>query len=309
MNNTKLIRQLSDEGLALFRRSMSCDEVEERKMFNIGDVVMARFSVDGEMYLAEIVRKCKENVYRVIYLDYGNYENVHVKDIESVQKDELDKVDVEGASTLLDMCDFDMKTGEKIEGGSLTTGGGSNSGGGGGSGRSHKRTVAPMIIRENQERSETIHGKVALCVLTGKYFEIYTVIGRNVTRVKKIKAPGGGIKATASRRGGQSALRFARIAQSNRERWVKRVCETLNDLKDELCDIPVYLCGGTDLKLLFRSISPKHLHHTVRCIISENDISSTKTSSLSKLKDDSGKKIFSMLSDHEVVSVLKAAMR
>ena len=40
MNNTKLIRQLSDEGLALFRRSMSCDEVEERKMFNVGDVVM-----------------------------------------------------------------------------------------------------------------------------------------------------------------------------------------------------------------------------------------------------------------------------
>ena len=91
------------------------------------------------MYLAEIVRKCKENVYRVIYLDYGNYENVHVKDIESVQKEKLDKVDVEGASTLLDMCDFDMKTGEKIEGGSLSTGGGSNSGGGGGSGRSHKR--------------------------------------------------------------------------------------------------------------------------------------------------------------------------
>ena len=44
MNNTKLIRQLSDEGLALFRRSMSCDEVEERKMFNVGDVVMYVYS-------------------------------------------------------------------------------------------------------------------------------------------------------------------------------------------------------------------------------------------------------------------------
>ena len=285
---------------------MSCDD-DDDDTYNVGDVVLARFSEDAEMYMAEIVRKYTKNTYRVLYLNYGNYEDVHVKDIESIQRDKVEKVDVERASTLVDMYDFDLKTGEKIEG-TLSTGGGSNSGGGGG--KSHKRTVAPMIIREDQERAEFIDEKVALCVLTGKSCEIYTVIGRQVTRLKRIKAPGGGIKATASRRGGQSALRFARIAQSNRERWVKGICEELNDLKDEIFDIPLYLCGGADLKLLFRSISPKHLHQTLlfRCIISECDISSTKTSKLSKLKDDTGKKIFSMLSDHEVISVLKVAM-
>jgi hypothetical protein len=46
---SKLLRQLSDKGTDLFRRSMSCGE--DSKTFNLGDVVMSRFSGDDEMYL------------------------------------------------------------------------------------------------------------------------------------------------------------------------------------------------------------------------------------------------------------------
>lgn len=261
--------------------------------------------------MAEIVRQISKNTYRVLFVNYGNYENVHVKDIKSIDKRESEKVDLDKASTIMDMDDFDMKTGDRIEG-TLSTGGASMGGGGGGGGRSHKREVAPMIIRENQERSNYIHKKVALCVMTGKGCEVYTVLGHQVSRLKRIKAPGGGIKATASRRGGQSALRFARIAQSNRERWVKRICEELNDLKDDLDGLTIYLCGGSDLKLLFRSIAFKLLNHEIFIhlnICDKNDISSTKTSTPSKFKDDRGKTRQAMLSDHEVMLVLKVAMR
>ena len=104
------MRQLSDEGLALFRGSMSCDDAEA---FNVGGVVMARSG--KTVVLAEIVRKCKDNVYRVIYLEYGNYENVHVKDIESIHKDKLEKVDI--GRQALGYVRFRYENRRKIEGG------------------------------------------------------------------------------------------------------------------------------------------------------------------------------------------------
>ena len=140
---------------------------------------------------------------------------------------------------------------------------------------------------------------VGVVVLTGKRGELFTVSGRGkISRLERLAPTGGCAPASASRRGGQSALRFSRLAESFRLSWVKKVVEAMNRAlvgnhgdDDEGFTASrlhrVLVCGGRDLQTLLKSDAvQKEIHHTLRqkLMFVESSIDPTETQRGKKLR-------------------------
>jgi hypothetical protein len=159
--------------------------------------------------------------------------------------------------------------------------------------------------------------RVGLLVLSGKQGEVFVVQGAHVQRVSRITPALGTAPASASRRGGQSAPRFSRLADSARLAWVKKFVETVNaafTADNARCGVSSLLvCGGEGLKTLLASDQvQKDVHHTLRPLFwycpSKTDPMG-KDAHLKKVAEGAGGKVGTTLADHEVIDVAIFALR
>jgi hypothetical protein len=160
-------------------------------------------------------------------------------------------------------------------------------------------------------------------LLTGKNFELFKVGGSSssVQRVLRLSPTGGVAPASASRRGGQSALRFSRLADAARVQWLKKCIQALNaNLTSSLHVNPVaviIVCGATGLKTLLKSKSDgvdHRLRPSLYFLPSSVDPAALGNENLRKVKvrvagaDSSSRgkttKVSTTLLDHEVVEMV-----
>lgn len=314
----------------MFGRSLSKDSDDKHHYkYGIGDLCEALWEEDGEFYPAEILRVDRQNgTARVLFSEYGNYGNVYLSDLRplSGSKD----IDIDAATTLVRMSDFDPTTGETLcDGESVATGGGSMGGGGGGARQRHRDNVVETSVLVDSE-SKYIY----LLVMTGKGAEFFSVrvrvprhrtiearrVPENairttgcVRRLKRFVPPRGVVTATASRRGGQSALRFSRIAEAMRKLWITRLIDGLNDLIDDRNPPDaIYVVGTKGLENIMRSESVlkriktrtpiRFCGESVRwCVAESRGIVRVLVENTSKKR-----KVKTMLADHDVFKVITA---
>ena len=314
----------------------------------IGNIVHALFWEDEKYYPAEIVNvDASTGAIRVRYLKFENYEWVSLNEIGPGFGNELSEKAMaeEGQCNVFDSDSFgdDVKADHK--GGKGGGGSSSNTSNNNRSHRSHRshRSTTHQTPRALGTRLRKILGSedhVGIVVLTGKQGEIFKVNGSNsrggqVHRLARLAPSGGSAQASASRRGGQSALRFSRLADGFRLAWVKKVVETMNGTLVEKNDDgsgssnktstlkKVLVCGGGGLKLIFGSEPVvKEIHHTLRdkIMFVSSGIDPIETqrgkklrkvnSSSSNKKDDdsSTKTIGTMLLDHELRDLIVTVM-
>ena len=153
--------------------------------------------------------------------------------------------------------------------------------------------------------------------MTGKQGELFLVHGSGtVQRCARVTPSGAGaVTASASRRGGQSALRFSRLADSRRLAWVKKVVETMNSVLvpssvEHVLKV-VLICGGGGLQTLLKSDAvDKEIHHTLRSKIRlvPSGIDPTESQRGKKLrkvpKTDKG----TTLLDHELYGLIRTML-
>ena len=168
------------------------------------------------------------------------------------------------------------------------------------------------------------HGDtVGVLVLTGKHGEIFTVNsqGRIHRKIRLTPTGGGAAPAAASRRGGQSAPRFSRLADASRLAWVKKVMECINRTLVNLTEGTalvgsIVVCGGSDLQKIFKNeLVLREVHHTLRnkIIYTPSGLDPTaeqRGKKLRKVADrSSGGKIGTSLLDYEIRALVEATLR
>ena len=105
-----------------------------------------------------------------------------------------------------------------------------------------------------------LHGGATggLVLITGETALCYTLTAKTnqlgpLTKCpgKKLRPAGGTAPAAASAKGGQSALRYARLAEDAREKWIKKVAERVNEVfldADGLKVCSVAVIGAKELR-------------------------------------------------------------
>jgi len=339
-----LRRELSNEGKSLFlasspeipstihlsvsnspSKSISRSHSPSKFQPRIGDIVHALYWEDGKYYPAEIV-KIDSHHYRVRFLEFNNFETVGLDEIgpnigNELSENARQKEDEYHSTTVSTTTnDFKADNPKLARIGARSTG---FSGGGGGGG-SYNNNSTKTSNHRHISPNVNAHEKIAVLVITGKRSELFTINGRgSIQRLARISPTGGGAApASSSRRGGQSALRFSRLADSRRAEWVKKVIEMMNHaLVLNISETEaaaafqlkqVLICGGGGLKILMKSDAiQKEIHYTLRekMVYVPSGIDPVEKQRGDKLRKTSGsEKKGTILLDHELKELVRVML-
>jgi len=299
-----------------------------------GDVVLAKWEEDGVFYPAEVVRVTSDSV-RVLFCDYGNYATVHMRDIQEIDEEKAADIDIDNAVTATVLDDFDPVSGARLNGSAAT--GGASMGGGGSKNVRGARRIGGIIQFEDDNTTQDGAPSVTLlfrlgCVfITGKGSELFSISARvpssasrnlfarifessstSVSRLGKVRAPGGAVAATASRRGGQSALRFSRIAEAQRREYVKSVARSMNEKFVAKNLDAIVVIGGNDLKHLLIEAARTRVPLVLRRLMTvcPGEIDATANSRGVRIKTKGTKQVIkTMTSDHALRTQIAACIR
>lgn len=336
----ELFRELSETGKQLFHSAAAASSFTNAFPSSVdsssstsyapqcGDIVHARYWEDSKFYPAEIVRERRDegdlSYYRVRFIDFDDsYEWVNVSEVGPALPRDLQEVEEafvgDDTATSSDAAGFLVADSHSI---------GKRIGGGSRNGRRHRtkprtRSSSNAPLHQLPRRLLSTNAVAVVMLLTGKNFELFKIGGSSlsVQRIVRLSPTGGVAPAAASRRGGQSALRFSRLADAARSRWVKRCIQALNESMAPSLDkhpvAAIIVCGATGLKTLLKSRTDDvdhRLRSSLHFLASDIDPACLGNERLRKVNVSNAisggkmKKVSTTLLDFEVVDVVASVL-
>ena len=226
--------------------------------FGPGAQCMARYAVDGEYYPAQVIEVIGGGAgYFIEYLEYGEFAEVGAAEVKEYAggeyvQDFMASGEDDGEEDFDDPDELDYDE----HGRRVVVAAAARSGAGGSKGVQHRGLSDDSYSRRHKsaaaiDPAQTAAfggGTAGLVSISGNEATFHLVGAHSSRRVGR-KTPAGGKVGTASRRGGQSALRFARLAEEKRMVWVGRVAELTVEHFKELPDCrAVVVSGSSELK-------------------------------------------------------------